>query len=180
MWVYSLINSYNQTCMQCTCKWYYLPHSLAQTTINSYVFLYAATVVLDSSVGTRQACPREMVTYTCTVNQGFILKWIVEPFIYGSDPIQFTSTTDMRIVSCNHFAAVNCTDFNFVATLTNTANMMVMDSTTLADMTSTLTFTATARLNGTVVQCRGSTADATPITNRTLNVIAAGKSCCSI
>ena len=38
---------------------------------------YAATVILNSSVGARQACPGQMVTYTCTVNQGAILDWIV-------------------------------------------------------------------------------------------------------
>ena len=131
-------------------------------------------------MGMRQACPGETVTYTCTVTQGFALKWIVEPFISGNDPIRFTSTTDRRIVNCNNFATVHCTDFNFVATLINIANTMVMGFTTLADMTSTLTFNATVRLNGTVMQCRGTTAVGFPITNRTLNVIAAGRLCCSI
>ena len=121
-------------------------------------------------MGMRQACPGETVTYTCTVTRGFLLGWIVEPFISGNDPIQFTSTTDMRIVNCNNFATVHCTDFNFVATLINIANMMVMGTTILADMTSNLTFTATVRLNGTVVQCRGSTAVGFPVVNNTLHV----------
>ena len=141
--------------------------------------LDAANVVLNSSVGMRQACPGEMVTYTCTVTQAIALDWIVDPFISGNDPIRFTSTTDRSIVNCNNFGTVNCTDLNFVATLTNTSNMIMMSSSTLADMTSTLTFTAVVRLNGTVVQCRGQTAVEFPVVNNTLHVIAAGKSCCT-
>ena len=120
----------------------------------------------------RQACPGEMVTYTCTVNQGIALEWVVEPFISGNDTILFASTTPTgRSVNCNDVAAVQCADFNFVATLANTTNPMTVMSTTLADMTSTLTFNTTSRLGGTVVQCKGETADGTMIiANSTLNV----------
>ena len=132
--------------------------------------LYAAIVVLNSSVGMRQACPGEMVIYTCTVNQGFVLEWIVEPFLPSSARIYFTSTdTNGSRLDCNAVPAVQCEDFNFVATLTNTANHMLA----MADITSTLTFTTTARLNGTIVQCRGTTADASLIHNSTLNVAGA-------
>ena len=133
--------------------------------------LFAATVVLDSSV----ACPGEMVTYTCTIIQGAILDWIVEPFLNGSTRIRFllSSTPTGSSVNCNNVAAVRCEDFEFVATLTNTANPMTVMSATVADMTSTLTFTASARLNGTVVQCRGTTADGFPLINCTLNIAGA-------
>ena len=138
------------------------------------ITLFTGTVVLDSSVGMRQACPGEMVTYTCTVTQGAFLDWIVEPFLPTTAPIQFTSiaATDSSW-NCNNVATVSCSVFNFVATLTNTANPTVVMTTTLADMTSTLTFTAAARLNGTVVQCRGTTENGLPITNNTLNVAGA-------
>ena len=136
-----------------------------------YIVLYAATVVLNSSVGMRQACPGEMVTYTCNVNQGFFLDWIVEPFLPTTARIQFTSTTPTGSrLDCNSVASVWCEDFNFVATLTNIANPTVVFATTRADMTSTLTFTAAATLNGTVVLCRGATAVGFPITNNSLNV----------
>ena len=110
--------------------------------------------------------------YTCIVRQGAILDWIVEPFLNGSTRIRFllSSTPTGSSVNCNNVAAVQCEDFNFVATLTATANSMTVMSATVADMTSTLTFTATTRLNGTVVQCRGVTAEEFPITNRTLNI----------
>ena len=124
-------------------------------------------------MGTRQVCPGEMVTYSCTVTQGFLLDWIVEPFLPTSARIQFTSTDTRRQLDCNNVPAVRCEDLNFVVTLTNTANPTVVSGTTLADMTSTLTFTATARLNGTVVQCRGSTEDAIPMNNSTVNVAGA-------
>ena len=135
-------------------------------------FLVAANVVLDSSVGLRQACPGETVTYTCTVNQGSVLEWIVEPFISGNDTVLFLSTTlTGSSVNCTDVAAVQCADFNFVATLTNTANSTTVMSTTLADMTSTLTLNATSRPGGTVVQCRGTTVDGTMVlANSTLNV----------
>ena len=112
-------------------------------------------------MGMRRACPGETVTYTCTVRQGLSLDWIVEPFFSGSNPLRFLSTTPTgSSQDCRDVTPVDCSDFGFVATLTDVN----------PDMTSTLTFTATARLNGTVVQCRGTTADGFQITNSTLNV----------
>ena len=126
------------------------------------------------------ACPGETVTYTCTVNQGFALDWIVEPFLPRSARIQFTSTDNTgRSFDCNDVTAVNCTDFDFVATLTNIAN----PTAGVADIVSTLTFTATVTLNGTVVQCRGTTANGLPIANSSLSVAGVCVcvcSCCSI
>ena len=142
------------------------------------VVLHPATVVLNSSVGMRGACPGEMVTYTCTVNQGIALDWIVEPFISGSTRIRFVlgSTPVGRSVDCNGVSPPQCDNIDFVATFTNTANPMTVRNTNIADMISTLTFSSPASLNGTVVQCRGVTADGVPITNSTLNV--AGTSLC--
>ena len=138
------------------------------------ITFHAAAVILDSSVGMRGACPGEMLTYTCTVKQGFQLDWIVEPFLPATARIQFTSTESIGSrLNCSTVATVQCEDFDFVVTLTATANSTVVRGTTLADMTSTLAFTATARLNGTVIQCRGSTESGVPITNNTLNVAGA-------
>ena len=133
------------------------------------VVLYVATVVLDSSVGVRGVCPGETVTYTCTVTQAIALEWIVEPFISGIR-FQNSTPTNSRSVDCNEVTPSQCDNINFVATLTNTANPNVVRTTTLADITSTLTFTAAVRLNGTVVQCRGSTAVGFPVVNNTLHV----------
>ena len=136
------------------------------TNLSSNVIFCTATVVLNSSVGMRQACPGEMVTYTCTVNQGFFLDWIVEPFALGSTPLGSS-------VDCNAVSPPQCDNYDFVATFTNTANPTTVQGGTLADMTSTLTITATVRLNGTVVQCRGTTAVGFPVVNNTLHVAGA-------
>ena len=134
-----------------------------------YIVLYAAQTVLDSSVGMRQACPGETVTYTCTVTQGFALEWAVDPYIgAATNPIRFTTSTptEMRRVGCNDVTAVNCTDFDYVATLTDTT----------PDLTSTLAFNATVGLNRTLVQCLGTTGTAFPTNSSTLNV--AGTAMC--
>ena len=117
------------------------------------------------------ACPGEDVTYTCSVNQGAFLDWIVEPFLPESALIQFTSTDTVGTsFDCSGVASVQCADFDFVANLTNTSNPTPVTGGTLTDMTSTLKFTATTGLSGTVVQCRGTTAAGFPITSRPLNV----------
>ena len=123
-------------------------------------------------MGIRGACAGEMVTYTCTVNQGLTLNWIVEPYLSGSTSIRFLSTTAIGTnEDCSDVTAVHCTDLDFVATLTNLANPTAVTGGTIADMTSTLTFTATIRLNGTVVQCRRTTADGSmTMTSSTLNI----------
>ena len=134
--------------------------------------IHAATVVLNSSVGVRGVCPGEMVTYTCTVIQGIGLDWIVEPFISGSTCIRFVlgSTPLGRRVDCNGVSPTQCDNIDFVATFTNTANPMTVMNTNVTDITSTLTITATASLNGRVVQCRGSTASGNPMNSSSLNI----------
>ena len=125
-------------------------------------------------MGMRGACPRETVTYTCTVTQGAALDWIAEPFITGSTRIQFLSTTSTgRSIDCNDVLTVQCADVEFVATLTNLANPIIVLGTPVADMTSTLTINVTGSLNGTVVQCRGLTENGFPFSNRTLIVAGA-------
>ena len=123
----------------------------------------------------RQACHGEVVTYSCTVTQGFALQWIVEPFILDRDPIQFVlDTTPIgRSVDCNGVTPPQCNDITFVATFTNTTNHMTTATGPVADMTSTLTITTTVRLNGTVVQCRGATESGSAAFNRTLHIAGA-------
>ena len=99
------------------------------------------------------------MTYTCTVNQGTALGWIVEPFIDDSDPVRFsTAATTGTRYDCSGVAAVQCAEFNFVVALTSITNSIAI----LENFTSTLAFTATSRLNMTVVQCRG-TVDPMPV-----------------
>ena len=151
----------------------HIPSYVVSFSCSYYIcfILCTAAIVLDSSA----ACPGEVVTYTCTVRQGAILDWIVEPFLPASARIQFLTTRPIgSSLNCNDTSTLQCADLDFVATLTNLTNPTTVPGGTVADMTSTLAFTATLRLNGTVVQCRGTTADGVPMTNITLNV--AGKS----
>ena len=125
-----------------------------------YCSLHLATVTLTSSVDGRRACPTEVVTYTCTGVGIGILEWTAEPFLEDdgaqSNTIIFFSTDMGRVgqtVNCvnRSIAMQDCAGFQ--ATLASIANI-VND---VADMISTLTVTARALLNETVVQCRGTT-----------------------
>lgn len=112
----------------------------------------AQTVAL---LRTGQSCPKEMVTYTCSVGQGIALNWIFDPFIRNSDPIRFQLSTPIGTsVDCNSVTPPQCDNITFVAMLTNVSNRMGQ----LADINSTLTIYAPTRQNGKVVQCRGLTA----------------------
>jgi len=103
------------------------------------------------------------VTYTCTAIGVANLQWTAEPFLSGgpagNNAIIFLRTDTVRVgqtVNCvDPSPTQDCADFR--ATLLSIGNVQMMSGATLADMTSILTVTATARLNTTVVQCRGTT-----------------------
>ena len=121
-------------------------------TINSI-----ATITLTSTLDGRQAaCPGEVVTYICNVTQGFLIGWNAAP-VLDAALVQF-APTDSRILGCSNFSAVQCDGFDFLATLTNIGPVQ----SGAADMTSTFRFTATAGLNGTVVECSSTTSPPTP------------------
>ena len=110
----------------------------------------------------RRACPGEVVTYTCTAIGVGILQWIAEPFLENdgteNNIIIYFSTDTGRIgqtVNCRDRSMQDCAGFR--ATLTNITNIRMMSGASVADMTSALTVTTTARLNETVVQCTGTT-----------------------
>jgi len=135
-----------------------------------YFALNAATT-LTSSVDGRTACPGEWVTYTCTVTQSALLEWTAEPFINSTNRRQFSSNTPPgdrgRFLSCsNRTSSINCTDLDYYATLTRVRAFQ----NGFADMTSTFGFMASARVNGTVVQCKGLTLNEDQMANRMLNV----------
>ena len=133
---------------------------------------HAATITLTSTLDGRQtACPGEVVTYTCTVTQAFLLEWTAEPFIGESDRLQFSRSTpaEDRIIDCSDSSTVPCADLDYQATLTSVGPAQ----SGFADMTSTFRLTASARVNGTVVQCRGSTATGVQMANSTL-IVAGG------
>ena len=133
---------------------------------NSYYI--AATVTLTSTLDERQtACPGEVVTYTCTVTQVVLLDWTAEPFIDETNRLQFSRSTPARdrVIDCSDNFTVSCADLDYQAALTSVGPAQ--------DITSTFRFTASARVNGTVVQCTGSTATGVQTANSTL-IVAGG------
>ena len=121
----------------------------------------------------RRACPGEVVTYTCTGIGVGRLEWIAEPFLENDgtedNTITYASRDTGRInqtVNCINrpIAMQDCGGFR--AVLTSITN----PQTSVADMVSTLTVTATARLNDTVVQCGGVTATDQPTSTSAITV----------
>ena len=97
-------------------------------------------MTLTSTLDRRQtACPGEVVTYTCIVLRTSAVGWDVPP-----DIMQF-----IYFPSSQTGQPVNIGDFQVVLTNVGPIDMG------LADLTTTLTVTATAGRNGTVVQCLG-------------------------
>ena len=102
-----------------------------------------AAVTLTSTLdGRRAACPGEVVTYTCTAPRTSSAGWDVPPDIMQFNYFPSNSIEQRRIG-----------DFQ-VALISN-----VPVSRGVADLTITLTVTATVDRNGTVVQCLGDEPD---------------------
>ena len=118
--------------------------------------------------GRQAVCPGEVVTYTCTVIQTTNLDWTAEPLIPSSSRVRFLvgAHNEQATQSCNDFPSMQCTDIDFLATLTSVGPVLM----SVADLTSTFMFTAAARLNGTVVQCSGLTVGGSVMENGTLNI----------
>ena len=95
--------------------------------------------MLTSTLDGRQtACPRVVVTYTCTAPRTTVVSWFALPDISGVDYFA-SSQIGEQVIG----------DFR-IALTNNSANGVG-----LADLITTLTVTATAGRNGTVVECRG-------------------------
>ena len=132
--------------------------------------MHTATITLTSTLNGRQgACPREVVTYTCTVIQGSILEWTAEPFLSATE-LRFTPTTpaNSRMVDCDDYVNIQCTVFDFQSTVSITNINVGM---TLADLTSTFRFTPRAEINGTVVRCRVVDVNGVAAQNETLKAV---------
>ena len=115
-----------------------------------------ATITLTSTLNGRQtACPGEVVTYTCTVLRTTVVSWFALPDIDGVGYFANGGPFGQQVTG------------DFQLTLTNRVPDAVNPE-RLADLTTTLTVTATAGHNGTVVQCRGD--DPSERMNLTLNV----------
>ena len=97
-------------------------------------------MMLTSTLDGRQtACPGEVVTYTCTALRTSSAGWDVPPDIMQLTYFPSSQTERPEDIG----------DFQVVLTNVGLPDMG------LADLTFTLTVTATLRRNGTVVQCLG-------------------------
>ena len=114
-----------------------------------------AAVTLTSTLDGRQtACPGEVVTYTCIALRTTVVTWFVLPDI-DVDYFPTISVGGQRVIR------------GFQLALTGNVPDPT-NPTTIADLTITLTVTATAGRNGTVVECRGD--DPSERMSLTLNV----------
>ena len=114
-----------------------------------------AAVTLTSTLDGRQvACPGETVTYTCIALRTTVVTWFVLPDI-DVDYFPTSSVGGQRVIR------------GFQLALTGNVPDPT-NPTTIADLTITLTVTATAGRNGTVVECRGD--DPSERMSLTLNV----------
>ena len=131
--------------------------------ISNIMIAYPATTdgILTSSVeenGRNAACLGEVVIFTCMVQEATGVEWRSEAF---TNPIVFVVGT--------HSQGDTMTRGDFHAVLTievaDPVNPM-----TLADLTSTLTVTATSEVNGTVVECIAVTATGDIDDSKTLRI----------
>ena len=79
-----------------------------------------------------------------------------KPFIIHNNHLHLSSTASPgdRVLDCSDLTSpVQCADFDYQATLTSISTLR----NGFADMTSTFRFTASAKVNGTVVQCSART-----------------------
>ena len=104
------------------------------------------------------------------MTQGFLIGWTATPVLVNPSLVRFaTSDPAGRMVGCSDISTIQCADFDFQATITSVGPVV----NGAADMTSTFRFTATAGLNGTVVECAGITSPSTP--SESHNFAVAGK-----
>ena len=115
-----------------------------------------------------QACPGEVVTYTCVVDQGATIGWTAAPVLTDPTAVLFvaTASSDQTTRDCSAISSIRCNDLDFYANFTNISTVQ----NGIADLNSTFRFTARAGLNGTVVQCMAATASGAPRANQSLTV----------
>ena len=106
---------------------------------------FNVTVSTDGSV----VCPQDSVTFTCTVDRGVDLEWIAEPFFTNQQNQVLFLHTDLET---DPTRTVTSSGVTFHAVLTHADP--VPGSTEFFTLQSTLSTTASATTNGTVIVCR--------------------------
>ena len=105
------------------------------------------------------------------MTQGFTLGWTAAPILVDNTLVVFTPSDPVRrMLGCRDITTIQCVDLDFQATLTSVGPVQ----SGAADMTSTFTFTAQPWIywiNGTVVECSGTTSPPTPSESRTFTAV---------
>ena len=101
------------------------------------------------------------------MTQGFSIGWTATPILVDNTLVVFVPSDQRRMVGCSNISSIQCADFDFLATLTSVGPVQ----SGAADMTSTFRFTVRAGLNGTVVECSGTTSPPTPSESHMLTVV---------
>jgi len=96
-------------------------------------------------------CPQDSVTFTCTVDRGVGLEWIAEPFITDEQNQVELIPSDLATAPTR---TVTSSGVTFHAVLTHADP--VPGSGGLSTLQSTLSTTASATTNGTVIVCQDS------------------------
>ena len=150
-------------------------HNTVYVVINNFITVQSYLVHSYNCSGLQCGLPWEGgdLHMHCQTKRYFRLDCWAIPTSQCSYPVSDHYRPIGSSLDCSSVSTVNCADLDFVATLTNLTNPTTVAGGTVADMTSTLAFTATLRLNGTVVQCRGTTADGFLTANRVLSVAGA-------
>ena len=101
-------------------------------------FSDAVNAIVSVSSDKTEICPQDNVTFTCTVQSGRALVWRAEPFISKENQISFIPNDFVNITTTFTSRGVI-----FHAVLIQSDPVLL----------STLSITASATTNGTVIQC---------------------------
>ena len=110
------------------------------------------------------------------VDQGATVGWTAAPVLTDPTAVLFVATapSDQTTRDCSAISSIRCTELDFHATFKNVSDVQ----NGFANLISTFRFNATARLNGTVLQCSTATKNGAPTANQHLNVAGNCFSCC--
>ena len=116
---------------------------------NSLLCIYIGGVTISPSNKDAVICAQDNVTFTCTLESAIALQWVAEPFITRGGKAEQKVSFPYSNVGNTHIVEFNGVTFHAVLTHSEP----VQGSSTLYTLQSTLSTTASATTNGTVIEC---------------------------
>ena len=113
-----------------------------------YIHIIGGVTITPSSEDA-VICTQDTVTFTCTLESVVALQWVAEPFITREGIASQKVTLALTDVGTNR--TVEFDGVTFIAVLTQSE--LVQGSSTHYTLQSTLSTTASATTNGTVIEC---------------------------